>query len=108
MDIFDYNGIFSSVDNSNGDQSIDTLDNKAFKIISQIEPKLGIDISSILFNENQNQTETNYTSKENEIIDIIHETKQIEMICPFIRRKIFRKRFRRKELLRKKKINFVD
>ena len=103
MENFDYNGIFSSLTNLNGDQSIGFIDNKTFNIISEIEPKHRIDIISVPFNESQNKSETNDTSKENEIIDIIHERKEIEMICPFVKRKLFKKslRFRRKKLLAK-------
>ena len=103
MENFDYNGIFSSLTNLNGDQSIGFIDNKTFNIISEIEPKHRIDIISVPCNESQNKSETNDTSKENEIIDIIHERKEIEMICPFVKRKLFKKslRFRRKKLLAK-------
>ena len=38
----------------------------------------------------------NDTSKENGIIDIIHESKEIEIICPFVKRKLFKKQFKRK------------
>ena len=98
----DINGIF--ILNFNSDENMDdTLDNRAFSNIQLIEPKNDLYIPPSIVVNNQSQSETNDTSKENEIIDIIHERKEIEMICPFVKRKLFKKslRFRRKKLLAK-------
>ena len=98
----DINGIF--ILNFNSDENMDdTLDNRAFSNIQLIEPKNDLYIPPSIVVNNQSQSETNDTSKEKEIIDIINNNPKIEMICPFVGRKRLRKilRFKKKRISKK-------
>ena len=86
---------------SNNNDSQETLNIQTFHNISKVEPINDIDIEPSLLDkkENQNYTETYFTSMENQIIDIIYEIPVIEMICPHTRKRVIKKtlKYKRKK-----------
>ena len=99
MENFDFNDTFVP---SNSRDSQESLNNQTFHNISKIEPINDIDIEASLLEEKENQSyaETNFTSMENQIIDIIYEIPVIEMICPHTRKKVIKKslKYKRKSI----------
>ena len=99
MENFDLNDAFIP---SNYIDSQEILNNQTFYNISKIEPINNIDIEASLLDEikNKNYNETNFTSIENQIIDIIYEIPVIEMICPHTRKKVIKKslKYKRKNI----------
>ena len=90
MENFDYRDIFLS---SNEDDPELILNNQTFHKISELESNYDIGIGPFIQTENKNQNniETNFTTVENNLIDIIYENPQIEMICPYFRKRIIKR-----------------
>ena len=83
---FDFISVIKNIENGGKDELMD---------FSIVEPRSERDIQPLIFNEEENQSETNDTTIKNEqLLTFLNENHGIELICPYVGRRRLRKHFK--------------
>ena len=98
---FDFISVIKNIENGGKDELMD---------FSIVEPRSERDIQPLIFNEEENQSETNDTTIKNEqLLTFLNENHGIELICPYVGRRRLRKYFKikRRSFERKNKASIL-